>query len=266
MPRSGAKFCTRCGLPYPQSGAALREGQPTQSRPAAGPSWQGPQARHGGPWSEWAVVAVVVAAVVVLGGGGTGAWLYLHRGAPAPDAGRQVGNVGPITPTSTSPPPTSPEPTSPSPSSPTPTSPTPTSPSPSSPSPGEVAIAAGVSDPAAPQVATFLGQYFDAINAHDYAAYYGLESPQQQQGLTSTQFENGYGSTADSGETLQDVSVDANGDYVAQVTFTSTQDSAQSATGTGCTKWDISLYLIPNGTSYLIDAPPSSYHAAYAAC
>jgi hypothetical protein len=60
--------------------------------------------------------------------------------------------------------------------------------------------------------------------------------------------------------------MDANGDYVAQVAFTSNQDATQSASGTDCTKWDISLYLIPNGGSFLIDQPPSSYHAAYTAC
>jgi hypothetical protein len=127
-------------------------------------------------------------------------------------------------------------------------------------------IAPGVADPAAPQVAAFLVQYFGAINRHDYAAYIALESPQEAKGLTPAQFQDGYGSTADSGETLQDVSVDANGEYLARVTFTSKQDPAQSVTGTACTKWGISLYLIPNGGSFQIGTPPSSYHAAYAPC
>jgi hypothetical protein len=201
-------------------------------------------------------VVGAVTAVVLLGGVGAGGWLYTHRQARSAGADRQVGNVRPIARTSTSPSPSSPEPTSPSPSS----------PSPSNSLPGEVVIAPGVTDPAAPQIAEFLGQYFDAINTHDYTAYVALESQQQRQGLTATQFQNGYGSTADTGETLQGVSVDGNGDYVAQVTFSSAQDPAQSATGTGCTKWDISLYLIPNGGGFLIDEPPSSYHAAYTTC
>jgi hypothetical protein len=31
-------------------------------------------------------------------------------------------------------------------------------------------------------------------------------------------------------------------------------------------KWDISLYFIPGGGSFLIDEPPSSYHPIHAAC
>jgi hypothetical protein len=217
------------------------------------------------------VAAVTAATVVLLGGLGTGAWLYTHHGTRPPDAGREVGNIGPdalasTSPGPSSPEPTSPEPTSPSPSSPSPSSPVPTSPPPSSPPPGGVAIAPGIADPAAPQVVAFLGQYFDAINRHDYAAYIALESPQEAHGLTPAQFQNGYGSTADSGETLHGISVDVNGDYIAQVTFTSSQNPAQSATGTACTKWDISLYLIQSGGSFLVDTPPSSYHAAYAPC
>lgn len=141
-----------------------------------------------------------------------------------------------------------------------------TAPSSGSPSPGGVAIAPDLANPAAPRVAAFLGQYFDAINRHDYPAYVALESPKEAKGMTPAHFRNGYGSTTDSGETLQDISVDANGDYVARVTFTSTQDPAQSITRTACTKWDISLYLTPKGGSFLIDTPPASYHAAYAPC
>jgi hypothetical protein len=211
--------------------------------------------------SRYQQTAAAVVSVALLGGLGFGAWLYTHRAAHSSEAGHQVGDVGPLSPTSTSPPPSSPAPTTPAPATPTPTGPVP-----GSPVPGAVAVAPDVTNPAAPQVAAFLGRYFDAINTHNYEAYYALESAAQQQGLTPAQFKNGYGSTADSAETLRGVSIGSNGDYVAQVTFTSTQDAAQSATGTQCTNWDISLYLIPNGSAFLIDTPPPSYHAAYAAC
>lgn len=234
-------------MPYPQPGAALRQGR---------------RSRNG-------LVAGIVAAVVLLGAMGTGAWLHTHHGTRSPGPGRAVGSVGPIPPASTSPVPGSPGPVSSSPSAPgtpEPASPSPSSLPPTSPSPGGIPVASGVTDSAAPRIAAFLDQYFTAINRHDYAAYIALESPQERGGLTPGQFQNGYGSTADSGETLQDISVDGNGDYVARVTFTSRQRPAQSVTGTACTQWDISLYLLPNGASFLIDKPPSSYHAIYASC
>jgi hypothetical protein len=62
-----------------------------------------------------------------------------------------------------------------------------------------------------------------AINSHDYQAYAALLDPQLRQDLTTGQFERGYQSTADTGETLAGTSVAANGDTVAAVTFTSHQ-------------------------------------------
>jgi hypothetical protein len=125
--------------------------------------------------------------------------------------------------------------------------------------------AVAAASPVGSQAAVFLWRYFDAINRRDYAAYTALLGPQEQ-GMTPAQFDAGYGSTVDSRETLRGVSTAANGDYVAAVTFTSRQLPSQSQTGTRCTQWDISLYLTPSGTDFLVDRPPASYHAAYAAC
>jgi hypothetical protein len=134
------------------------------------------------------------------------------------------------------------------------------------PSPDELAMApAAASSSVGPRVAAFVWRYFDAINRHDYPAYAALLGPPMQ-GMTSAQFDAGYSSTADSGELLQNVSAAPGGDYVAEVTFTSHQDPGQSITGTRCTQWDISLYLLPDGASFLLDKTPASYHAAYTAC
>jgi hypothetical protein len=139
-------------------------------------------------------------------------------------------------------------------------------PSESTPSPGAVAIApAAAGNPAASTIAAFVGRYFAAINTHDYQAYVALLSPQVP-GMTQSQFDTGYGSSTDTGETLKAISAAANGDSIAQVTFTSHQSAAQSATNSTCTIWNISLYLVPNAGSYLIDNTPSGYHAEYAAC
>lgn len=122
-------------------------------------------------------------------------------------------------------------------------------------------------DPGAPSVASFLDQYFAAINSHDYQSYVSLLNANMQQNMTAQQFESGYRSTADSGETLTGISAAANGDTVATVTFTSHQDPADSVDHTeACTDWKISLFLAQASTSYLIDQPPSSYHASYSPC
>jgi hypothetical protein len=146
------------------------------------------------------------------------------------------------------------------------------SPSDISPSPSDtnvVTIAAGASgNPNASLVATFLGQYFAAINARDYQSYLSLLSPRLQQDMTQAQFDKGYRSTADSDETLVSLSTAANGDLAAEVTFTSHQDQADSPDQREtCTNWDISLFLGQGGGSgYVIDPAPSDYHASYQPC
>jgi hypothetical protein len=127
--------------------------------------------------------------------------------------------------------------------------------------------AAAAQDPDASSVADFLGQYFDAINAHDYQSYVSLLGPQLQQGMTQAQFDNGYRSTADSNETLVGISTASDGDLAAEVTFTSHQDPADSPDQSeSCTDWDISLYLAQGGSGYLIDPAPPGYKASYQPC
>ncbi len=145
-------------------------------------------------------------------------------------------------------------------------SPSATSPSPSSAS-GVIVGAAASQDQNASSVATFLGQYFAAINAHDYQSYLSLLSPQLQQAMTQAQFDKGYQSTADSNETLVGISTASDGDLAAEVTFTSHQNPADSPDQSeSCTNWDISLFLAQGGSGYVIDSAPSGYHASYQAC
>ncbi|MBV9444356.1 MAG: hypothetical protein JO345_00405 [Streptosporangiaceae bacterium] len=145
------------------------------------------------------------------------------------------------------------------------------SPSDTSPSPSDgsaVTVAASVSqDPNASSVAAFLGQYFTAINNHDYQSYFSLLSPQLQQGMKQSQFDNGYRSTADSNETLVSISTASDGDLAAEVTFTSHQDPADSPDQSeSCTNWDISLFLAQGNSAYVIDPAPSGYQASYQPC
>lgn len=130
-----------------------------------------------------------------------------------------------------------------------------------------VALSPGVSgQPAAAAIATFLGQYFTAINQHDYQAYISLFTPAAQQGNTVQKFSSGYATTSDSSETLVEVSPAHHGKTPASVTFVSHQAPQDSPTHSACTIWRITLFLRSTGTSYLIGKGPGSYHASMQAC
>jgi hypothetical protein len=130
-----------------------------------------------------------------------------------------------------------------------------------------VAVAPGAASNAAePQVLALVNRYFAAINSHDYAAYASLLDQQELQTITASAFATGYATTIDSDETLTGISDTGSGGVAAMVTFTSHQQPANSVDDSACTSWAITLFLVPNGTGYLIGAPPSSYHASYQAC
>jgi hypothetical protein len=254
----GKKFCTRCGTRFPDDEITARAGRV-------------PLANGRSPYRP---VAIGAAGAAVLAGIGVGTWFLVghfggHANAGAPQAGnvvtstRPAGNLAAVSPAAGSPAAGSPAAGSPAAAS---TGPGSADDGPVTPPPGPVAVApAAARDPAAPQITAFLDRYFAAINAHDYQAYVALLSPQAQ-GITQSQFDSGYGSTTDTDETLSEVSVAANGDYVARVVFTSHQSASESPTSTTCNVWNISLYLMPNAGGYLIDTPPSSYHAGIAVC
>jgi hypothetical protein len=130
----------------------------------------------------------------------------------------------------------------------------------------QVAVAPGVAqEPGAAAATAFLGRYFTAINGHDFAQYASLLDSQLRQGLTAQQFSGGYRSTTDSAATLTAVTPAAAG-LAAAVTFTSHQQAADSSDHSTCTNWDITLFLIPQGGSYVMTAAPPGYHASSRPC
>jgi len=129
-----------------------------------------------------------------------------------------------------------------------------------------VTMAPGVSQvPDSAQVDGFLVSYFAAINAHDYQQYAGLLSPGRREQLTAADFARGYGTTTDTAASV--VGISATGPAVAAtVTFTSRQQSVPGADITGCTRWEITLYLRKHDGTLLIGTPPVAYHAYQSAC
>ncbi|HXW47154.1 MAG TPA: hypothetical protein VEL03_20340 [Streptosporangiaceae bacterium] len=132
---------------------------------------------------------------------------------------------------------------------------------------GALSLAPGV--PAAPHavaVERFVIRYFRAINDHDYAAYRMLFSTSLRNGLSAAAFNSGYGSSRDSQATLRSVSSAAGGELDAVVTFTSHQNPAASPTHSSCTAWTISLYLVRQGSGYVLVSPPAGYQATFSSC
>jgi hypothetical protein len=131
-----------------------------------------------------------------------------------------------------------------------------------------VSVASGAANnPAATQVTALVNSYFTAINARDYSAFASLLDQQARQQNPESTFDSGYATTADSAETLTSISDTGSGGLAASLTFTSQQSPADSPDDSSCDQWSITLFLVPNGTGYLIGTPPSSYQGgAYQAC
>jgi hypothetical protein len=152
-----------------------------------------------------------------------------------------------------------------------PTAPSPVStsgPTPSLSTVGSVTVSASAAqNPDANAVASFVSEYFSAINGHSFQAYDALMTPQVRQGQTAQSFSNGFGSSSESDETLVAITPAANGDTAATLTFTSHQNASQAEGNTGtCTDWSITLFLESNGIGYLDGEAPSTYHSHYASC
>jgi hypothetical protein len=132
---------------------------------------------------------------------------------------------------------------------------------------GTVQIAAGVAgNQAAPRVEAFLNRYFSAINTRNYGEYNSLLDAQKQRADSQSAFDSGYATTKDSNEMLTGITGTGGGSLTANVSFTSHQSPADSPDQSACDDWQISLYLVPDGGSYVMTAVPAGYTASDTAC
>jgi hypothetical protein len=143
-----------------------------------------------------------------------------------------------------------------------------TPPAGSGPAPGTtVAVSpAAQADSAEPTVVAWLGRYFTAINTHDYQAYVSLLDSKEAANESRSDFTSGYGTTTDSAATLTSIDDLSGGGEAANVAFTSHQSAAQSVNDSSCDRWTITVYLEPNGSSYVVVPPPAGYHSSYESC
>ena len=226
---------------YPPS-AFTPAAPPPQAFPPAPPA--APPPRGGGARGLFIVVAVVV--VLAAGGGAYALATSLGKHSTAqPPTGPTVGASTPTAGT------------------------TPSSSASASPSPtlSLVAISPSVTaSDAQTQVEPLLSHYFHGINTHNYTEYASTLTAQQQANEPQSAFDSGYSTTTDSGMTLTDLSDSSAGGLTATVTFTSRQSAAQSVDNSACNAWTLNLYLVPQGTGYLIGPAPSGYQPTYSDC
>ena len=228
---------------------------------ATGPSSRSPRERFSPRRPLWIAVAVIV----VLAAGGGAFALISATGS------RQAALPPGHTPTAASSatlPPTQPAATQPA-SLQASTSPS-ASPSPSpsaspSVSPSVVSVAPGAK-PAPAQVEIVLSHYFQGINDHNYAEYASSQNAKGKADQPEASFDSGYATTADSRMTLTSLTPTGAGDLTATVTFTSRQAPADSVDHSACDAWTLNLYLVPNGTGYLITPAPSDYEPSHTDC
>jgi len=219
--------------------------------------------------------AVVISAVTLAAGGGAAAWLTYHHLGKSGTPLHRAANGVPISPSASTPsgqssPSVSPTPSlAPSSSLPAlrPTlSPTPIATT-TGPGGSLVALAPAIPrDSQTSQVEAFVNAYFTAINAHSFQQFRVLLNPTLREHETAASFHAGYRTTSDSGATITSIAVVAPGLVGASITFVSHQQPSDSATGTACTDWNITLYLQDYSGRYLLGSPPGSYHPIYQAC
>ncbi len=225
------------------------------------PGYQLPPSRRG---RNAAIIVALIVFVLAAGGGAFALISVVRRHSTAAPPGRPT--VQPASHSGPATAPATPTPRSPATAGSTPASTATASPSPA-PSPGAVSVAPGVAaSPLTPGVEDLLNRYFSAINARDYQAYNSLLDAQMQASDSSASFYSGYATTKDSAETLTAISGTAGGGVAATVTFISHQNAANSINNSTCTDWTITLYLVPQGSSYVITAPPPGYHSSHLDC
>jgi hypothetical protein len=217
-----------------------------------------PAGRQGSSGGRRAAFIVAVALVMLAAGGG--AYALVSRSgkqtAQPPASPTAVSSATPTAPSSAS-----------ASSSPGAASPAASSaPATASSVPSLVSLGTGVASTGAePAVETTLSRYFQGINTHNYAEYQSAHNPHEQAIESESAFDSGYGSTQDSGMTLTSLASTASGES-ATVTFTSHQDKGTGIDGSACNNWQLTYFLVPQGTGYLIGPAPAGYKPIYSDC
>jgi hypothetical protein len=124
-----------------------------------------------------------------------------------------------------------------------------------------VTLGAGAAgDSRAAGVEQFATSYFTAINDHSYSEYLAILSPELAAHETLAEFNYGFGSTHDSGVTINSITTVSPGVTGINLSFTSHQRASQSVDQQStCTDWEsVTLYLDNDGSQYLLGPSPNN--------
>jgi hypothetical protein len=214
-----------------------------------------PPGRRGSSGGRKAAFIVVVALIMLAAGGG--AYALVSRSSKLttqpPASPTAVSSATPTAPSSAS-------------ASSSPGTASPSASASASSVPSLVSLGPGVASTGAePAVETTLSRYFQGINTHNYTEYQSAHNAHEQAIESESAFDSGYGSTQDSGMTLTSLASTASGES-ATVTFTSHQDKGTGIDGSACNNWQLTYFLVPHGTGYLIGAAPAGYKPIYSDC
>jgi hypothetical protein len=125
---------------------------------------------------------------------------------------------------------------------------------------------AAATSPKALQVLDLLSKYFNAINTRNYAEYSSTLSSPVQVSNAQSAFDSGYATTTDTHEVITNITTNYDNALTATVSFTATQNPADSVDDSPCNKWTLSFPLVPQGTGYVIGPQPSGYQPTYSNC
>jgi hypothetical protein len=218
----------------------------------------GPPAGRKGPSGGRKAAFIVAVALVMLAAGG-GAYALVSRSnkttAQPPASPTAASSATPTAPSSAS-----------ASSAPGTASPSVSATASASSVPSLVSLGSGVASTGAePAVEMTLSRYFQGINTHNYAEYQSAHNKHEQAIESESDFNSGYGSTQDSGMTLTSLVSTASGES-ATVKFTSHQDKGTGIDGSACNNWQLTYFLVPDGTGYLIGPAPAGYKPVYSDC
>ena len=124
---------------------------------------------------------------------------------------------------------------------------------------------AAASSSSATQVQSLFNRYFNSINTRNYSEYSGTLDATMQANNSKSHFDSGYSTTTDSNEVINSITDNGDGSLTANVSFTSTQDPADSVDNSSCNNWTLNLPLVAQGSGYVLSPPPSGY-ATYTDC
>jgi hypothetical protein len=111
-------------------------------------------------------------------------------------------------------------------------------------------------------------RHFDAINAHDYAAWQGTVTGKRMELLPQDKWEGDYQSTKDGSIVI--LRIEQGDEDTARVlmTFTSVQNPANAPPElkVGCIRWNVVYALVIEGDGWKLDASPASVAPQHERC